>query len=316
MPDSDAPRPPSVDYVVVAFRSERHLGPCLDAIEADRPPHSSVIVVDNASPDGSAELARGHPTRPRLLDSGRNLGFGGGCNLGARASSADLLFFVNPDARLRPGATTRLAAAIWGEAQVAVAGPRISDSGGTLRAASAGHEPTLRSILGHFVFFARIPGLGRFFPPLQLPNGAPAQSVDWVGGAALMVRNDAFMSVDGFDESIFLYMEDVDLCRRLRAAHWLVRYVPSASADHDLGGSQGAEQADRWYLAFHAYLVRHHGAQYARLASAVSAIGLAMRAALIIVSRPRHGRRLARAARTALGLAVGTLSPDGASGGT
>ena len=313
LPDDGDTRLPRVDYVVVAYRSERHLDACLDAIRADRPDSAAVIVIDNASPDGSADVARHHPSHPQVLVSARNLGFGGACNLAVEASSADLLFFVNPDARLARGATAGLIAAIESDPAVAAAGPGISDPAGNLRAASAGFEPSLRSALGHFLLLARVPGIGRFFPPLQLPFGSPAQRVDWVGGAALMVRRDAFRSVGGFDATMFLYMEDVDLCRRLRMTGRTIRYEPGVAVEHDLGGSQGTEQAERWFAAFHRYLARQRGATYARAASAIAAVGLGLRAVLLAPRRPAHGRRLARAARTAAGLAVGTLEPGGAS---
>jgi N-acetylglucosaminyl-diphospho-decaprenol L-rhamnosyltransferase len=310
--DADARRP-LVDYVVVAYRSQRDLGACLDAIAADRPDGASVIVVDNASPDGSADVARHHPSHPRLLVSPRNLGFGGACNLALDASSADLLFFVNPDARLFRGTTAGLIATIEADPAVAAAGPRIYDSTGGLQAASAGSEPSLRSVLGHFLLLARLPMIGRYFSPLQLPFGSSAQRVDWVSGAALMVRRDAFRGVGGFDPSIFLYMEDVDLCRRLRATGWTIRYEPSVIVEHDLGGSQGTEQAERWFAAFHRYLARQRGSRYARVTSAFAAVGLGVRAVLLVGPRPGHARRLARAARTAVGLALGSQESVGAS---
>ena len=302
-------RPPSVDYVVVAYRSERHLGACLDAIDADRPHGASVIVVDNASPDSSADVARRHPSHPRLLVSPRNLGFGGACNLAADACGADLLFFVNPDARPTRGTTAGLIAAIEADPSLAAVGPRIHDRAGDLRAASAGFEPSLRSVAGHFLLLARLPLVGRLFRPLQLPSGSPTQLVDWVGGAALMVRRDAFRDIGGFDASMFLYMEDVDLCRRLRATGRTIRYEPGVAVEHDLGGSQGTEQAERWFAAFHRYLVRQRGTTYARVASALAAVGLGLRAALLVVRRPVRGRRLARAAWAAAGLAIGTHEP-------
>lgn len=298
----------------MAYRSERQLDACLDAIDADRPDGASVIVVENASPDGSADVARRHPSLPRLIVSPRNLGFGGACNLAFDASSADLLFFVNPDARLARGATAGLIAAIKADPTVAVAGPRIDDPAGDLRAAPAGFEPSLRSVLGHFLLLARLPWVGRLFRPLQLPFGSLAQPVDWVGGAALMVRSDAFRSVGGFDPSMLLYMEDVDLCRRLRTTGWAVRYEPGVAVEHQLGGSQGTEQAARWLAAFHRYLTRQRGPTYARVAIGLAAVGLGLRAVLLVLRRPVHGRRLARAAWTAAGLAVGTHQPGGASG--
>ena len=304
LPHHARERRPRIDYVVVAYRSERHLGACLDAIEADRPDDSSVIVVDNASPDGSADVARGHRSRPRVIVSPTNLGFGGGCNLALEASSAEFIFLVNPDATLTRGATEGLMASIRADSLSAVAGPRIEDPAGDFRAASAGFEPSLRSALGHFWLLARLPLIGRSFPPLQLPFGSQAQAVDWVSGAAFMVQSDAFREVGGFDPSIFLYMEDVDLCRRLRGIGRTIRYEPSVAVKHELGGSQGTEQAERWFTAFHRYLALSHGNAYARACSAVVAIGLGPRAAVLGFRDPARGRRLARAAWTAAGLAV------------
>ncbi len=208
------------------------------------PEGSSVIVVDNASPDGQLTSPGTIPPIRGCSRARGTLGFGGACNLALKASGADLLFFVNPDARLTRGTTAGLIAAIESDLSVAASGPRIDDPSGNLKAASAGFEPTLRSVLGHFLLLSRLPGVGRLFPPLQLPGGSPAQTVDWVGGAALMVRSDAFRSVGGFDPSIFLYMEDVDLCRRLRATGRTIRYEPRVAVEHDLGGSQGSEQSD------------------------------------------------------------------------
>lgn len=303
---SDAPAPASqIAYVVVAYRSERHLVACLDAIDADRPADASVIVVDNDSPDRSAEIARAHQSRPLLLASPTNVGFGGACNLAIDASHADLMFFVNPDARIRRGTTAHLLAAIAGDPSVAVAGPRIEDPEGDLEAASAGFEPSLRSVMGHFLLLARLPWLGRVFPPLQLPPGSPAQRVDWVSGAAFMARRDALGQVGGFDASMFLYMEDVDLCRRLRGLGHAIRYEPGVAVDHELGGSQGVDQSARWFTAFHAYVLGQRGAPYARLVSAIAAVGLGVRAAILTRRRPAHAQRLARAARTAADLARG-----------
>ena len=88
-----------------------------------------------------------------------------------------------------------------------------------------------------------------------------------------------------------------------------IRYEPGVAVEHDLGGSQGTEQAERWFAAFHRYLARQRGATYARLASALAAVGLGLRAVLLVLQRPVHGRRLARAAWTAAGLAIGTYEP-------
>jgi N-acetylglucosaminyl-diphospho-decaprenol L-rhamnosyltransferase len=302
---------PRVDVVVVAYRSGRHLASCLDAIAADRPTGAGIIVVDNASPDESGRIARDHPSRPRVIESDRNIGFGGGCNLGAQSSSAEFLFFLNPDARLRRGAIRALLDALAANPSVAAIGPRITAGDGSLAAASAGFHPSLRSAIGHFLFLGRVPLLRSLFPPLQLPPAAPAQHVDWIGGAATMIRASDFHDVGGFDASFFVYMEDVDLCRRLRARGRNILYEPSVVVEHDVGGSQGAEQPATWYRAFHTYLAEQRGTSYARLVSAIAATGLGVRAFVLSARNPKHARSLAIAAITAAGLVIQSRSAEG-----
>jgi GT2 family glycosyltransferase len=288
-----------VTYIVVAYRSADDLVGCLDAIMADTDAPSRVIVVNNASPDESAAIAATHPLRPVVIRSERNVGFGGGCNLALAVSTTDLVFLVNPDARIRPGTTATLVAALEADPAAVAVGPRVEGPSGPSGAGTAGFEPSVRSALGHFLLLARVPGVGAWFPPLQLPAGRPAQRVDWVSGAVLLARRTAVADVGGFDPSLFLYMEDVDLCRRLRETGGAIRYEPSAVVDHALGGSQDAGQARRWYDAFHAYVARRRGGPYARAVSAVAAVGLALRAVALALRGSREARRLALAARTA-----------------
>ena len=295
-----------VDFVIVAYRSARHIAPCLDLIANGRPEGSRVIVVDNHSPDESADLARRHAVNPLVITSPNNKGFGGACNLGAARSHADFLFFVNPDAQVARDTTSALMAAFRNSMSLGAIGPRIVDPAGDYTATSAGHEPSIRSILGHYFFLGRLPCVRRVFPPFQLPYGSPATSVDWVGGAALMVRREAFEQVSGFDDRLFMYMEDVDLCRRLRQAGWDVRYEPATSVLHEMGGSQGPDQPIRWWAAFYRYVCTNHGDAYARVCSAIAALGLYARAVAYARSRPRHSRRLRRAGWAAISLARGS----------
>jgi N-acetylglucosaminyl-diphospho-decaprenol L-rhamnosyltransferase len=296
--------PMRIDYVLVAYRSSSDLPGCLASIGADAPSDAGVIVVDNASPDDPGAVIEAHPVKARLVRSDRNLGFGGGCNLGARHSDADALFFVNPDARLEPGVSAALAAALERDARAAVAAPRVVDPTGQSRAASAGAEPSLRSTVGHFLLIGRLPVLGRLFRPLHLADGARQATPDWVSAAAMLVRRDPFEQIGGFDERIFLYMEDVDLCRRLRSAGWRILYDPNVRVEHGIGGSQSGEQPSRWFDAFYAYVREQHGGATARASSLVAGVGLGLRAVAYRVGRPANSARTGRAARTALRLAL------------
>lgn len=312
MIDGSSPEIESLDVVVVAYRSAALLGDCLDAIVSDlrggtgAPAQTGVIVVDNASPDDSARVAEGRDG-VQVVVSPSNLGFGGGCNLGAAAGNADYIFFVNPDARLEAGCTSRLMRELASEPSLAAVGPAVLDPAKGYRAVSAGFEPSLRSIIGHYLLVGRVPLIGRWFAPLQLPRGTAERRPDWITGAALLVRRTAFESIAGFDESIFMYMEDVDLCRRLRESGWEIGYVPEAVVYHQLGGTQGADQPARWMRSFYAYLRRRHGALYTACCSQLAGLGLGLRAAAYAPSRPKLARRLGRAAGEAILLPIEAL---------
>jgi N-acetylglucosaminyl-diphospho-decaprenol L-rhamnosyltransferase len=294
-----------IDYIVVAYRSAPDLGACLDSIKADSPAGAGIIVVDNASPDASADVAESHASAPRVLRSERNLGFGGGCNLGASVSEADSIFFVNPDARLVAGVSVALTEALAANQRVAVAGPRVVDPTGESRAASAGAEPGIRSTIGHYLLVGRLPLLGVAFPPLHLARPDRPASPDWVSGAAMLVRREAFDEVGGFDERIFMYMEDVDLCRRLRSSGWTVRYLSDVRVEHRIGGSQSVDQPARWFNSFATYVRQRHGSLNARACAMIAGIGLGIRAVAYRTVRPTNSVRVGRAARAAFRVAFG-----------
>jgi GT2 family glycosyltransferase len=119
----------------------------------------------------------------------------------------------------------------------------------------------------------------------------------------MLVRRDAFEQVGGFDEQIFMYMEDVDLCRRLRSSGWAIDYRPDAIVEHRIGGSQSTDQPVRWFSSYFDYLRRRNGSTDARVASLVAAVGLGLRAIAYRAARPANAARVNRAARAAFRLA-------------
>ena len=292
---------PACAYVIVAYRSARDLDRCLDAIERDRDGRPwPIVVVDNASPDDSADVAERHRSSPIVVRLTENHGFGAGSNRGASVCASETIFFVNPDAHLTPGVTDRLISAMEADSRLGIVGAATTDPAGEYRAVSAGADPSLRSALGHFLFLGRIPVVRRLFVPMYLAPGARSQLVDWVGGAALMTRRSVFESVGGFDEAMFLYMEDVDLCRRSRLIGSRVLYLAEAKVEHRMGGSQGPEAVDRWYAAFHTY-VSAKGSGSARAIDLIAALGLSVRLiAYVIMRRQGQARRMRRATMAAL----------------
>jgi GT2 family glycosyltransferase len=179
------------------------------------------VAVDNASVDDTPAAVAAATRRTRLVETGANLGFGGGCRRGARETTADLLFFLNPDAVPADGCLDALRAAAathpeWGAWQALV-----TQAGGE-RVNSAGNPV-------HFLGFA---WAGRHDDAVAAIPSEP-HAVPTASGAALVVRREAWDAIGGFDERYFMYGEDVDLSLRLRLAGWGIGIVPAARVAHD-----------------------------------------------------------------------------------
>ena len=215
------------------------------------------VVVDNASSDGSAEAVRQLP-QVRLIQNGQNVGFGRGVNQGVAASTAPLVLIINPDCRLERGAVDTLRRELEHHHHCAIAGPRILNPDGSLQGSARGDPDMLTGVFGRTSRLRQaLPGLPvsrrNVYADAMAEGGSVV--VDWVSGACMLVRRDAFAAVSGFDERYFLYWEDADLCRRLRSVGYEIRYVPAAAAVHRVGQSSRTAKANS-VRAFHesAYL--------------------------------------------------------------
>ena len=220
---------------MVSYNSGHTLCACIGPLLAA--PHVNVIVVDNASPENSLTAVSDLPVQG--IQSGRNGGFGFGCNTGAAAGRAELVLFLNPDAVLAAQDLSHMVAVLDAEPDVALVGPRIVDGDGTL-------VPSVRRAQRASSIWAQALFLHRLFPHARWANeidrraATYEQPVDaeWVSGACMLVRRAALEQAGGFDEDFFLYCEDMDLCERLRRAGHRVRYEPAATARH-LEGESG-----------------------------------------------------------------------------
>ncbi|MGQ0679149.1 MAG: glycosyltransferase family 2 protein [Actinomycetota bacterium] len=286
---------PMVATVIVNFDSGSHLANCLAALGAAQGEGSvELLVVDNASTDGSVDgLAEAHP-EVRFVYNARNLGYGSACNIGSRRVSAPFLCFLNPDVVPAPGSLLAMAGALVADPKIGVLGPRLNNPDGSLYP-SCRVFPGWRVAIGHAIFGLLTPS-NRFTRAYQLrdmSHSEPAE-VDWVSGAAMMVRREAFEQVGGFDERYFMYVEDVDLCSRLRRAGWEARYFPAAQMMHHVAGSS---RRTPYRMIFHHHrsllryaLSRTGGAK--RLALPLIAAGLAARMVLVWMDFfLRHGRK-------------------------
>lgn len=223
-----------VDVVIVAYNSCDRLRDCVRpflGIDWIQP-----IVVDNASPDRSADTVSDLPVT--IVHEVENRGFGAGCNAGWRRGTASFVLFLNPDAALPPLALRRLVDAMELDPGVGGMGPRIVDERGLLDF-SIRRFPRLRSTYAQALFLHRLLPRASWTDEVVRDESryAKAGMVEWLSGACLLVRREVLERIGGFDEAFFMYCEDTDLCRRIGGLGLTVRFEPSATAVHAGGAS-------------------------------------------------------------------------------
>lgn len=235
---------PEVSIIVVNWNGGAALGSCLDsAAGAVRGRRAEVLLVDNASTDGSAEEALGAHPEVRLIRNGANVGFAGGANTGLSEASGEVLLLLNPDAQIGAEALGRLLGVMQQDGRIGIAGCGSVDGEGR---SAPGYEMSLPGQRG--VSVARREGQGR--------------DVAWVSGACLAARREMVEEVGPLDEGFFMYSEDVDWCYRAREAGWRVVTLPEVTVRHELGTSAaqvGEAERARWAAESR---VRFYGKHY------------------------------------------------------
>ena len=271
-----------VHAVVVAYRSAETLRGCVEPLAAM--PGVSVTVVDNASPDESADVVADLDVT--VIRAPRNGGFSYGCNLGAADAAAPYLLFLNPDARIDADALTGLIDVLRANPDTGLVGPRILDDDGSL-SPSLRRFPRLRSTYAQALFLHRVWPLASWTDELIRDETvyAVAGTAEWVSGACMLVRRDAYEQIGGFDERFFLYCEDTDLCLRLWNAGFAVRFEPSAVVHHVGGASSGAGETQAIAARSRVLYARKHQRPMTRR---LEALGVALSEATHVLSAARR----------------------------
>jgi GT2 family glycosyltransferase len=276
---------PRVAVVIVNYRSYPELRACLASLERD-PAGTTVIVVDQQSDGAAADGIEASFPRIQLLRMTGNAGFAAGVNRGAREARAPYLLLLNPDTIVEPDLCTWMADWFDAHPEVGVAGPRLRNDDGTIQASARRFPDCTTAIAGRSSWLTRVlPGnrlSRRNLPALDAAATGPME-VDWVSGACMMIRRDAFDAVGGMDEGFFLYWEDADFCRRVARAGWRTAYCPGAGAVH-AGGRSSRHASDASLVAFHRSAFRlfwKHGGGFARLIAPVVFLGLRARLAFM-----------------------------------
>jgi hypothetical protein len=245
-----------LSIVIVSWNVRDLLRQCLDSLAAQQSPAVEVIVVDNGSTDGSVEMARAEFPAVALIANADNRGFPAANNQGIRAANGRYVLLLNPDTQVAADALAALVVFADAHPDVGVVGPQLLNPDGSVQS-SRRRFPTLATALFESTWLQ--PYAPRRLLDHYYVRDRPddlQQGVDWVDGAALMARRTAIDQVGLLDEGFFMYSEELDWCRRFRAAGWRVTYEPAARIVHHRGKSSEQAVAAR-HIHFQTSKVRY-----------------------------------------------------------
>jgi GT2 family glycosyltransferase len=230
----------------------------LFASEGGEPPQ--VILVDNASTDGSLAGVTSAFPMLEVIQNPKNVGFARAVNQGLRAARGQFALVLNPDVILLPSAVPRLTQFMTTHPEVGIAGPRLLNPDGTVQGSARRDPSAWTALFGRSAPLTRLfpnnPVSKRELPALSVASSEPVE-VDWLSGACLVARRTAWEQIGPLDERFFLFWEDADWCVRFRRAGWGVYYVPAASGTHLVGISRAGRRLGS-VLDFHVSAYRYY----------------------------------------------------------
>lgn len=291
---------------IVSWNCAEELAACLGSLVAEAP-ECPVTVVDNASSDGSVQLLRSRFPRVSVVANTSNIGFGPAHNLALRTITTEFALILNPDTLVTRAALEACVRVAVTNPTCGLVGCAVVDEGGRLKAGNFRRLPTLGTVVGEHL----LPANARREP--SRPATQQPSDVEALPGAFMILRMVAGREVGFFDDRLFLYAEDLDLCKRIREAGWRVLYVPSATVVHH-GARSSAVVPTRslfhYYVSEDYYFRKHHRLVDVIARRAAVCVGCSLRLALApLVSLPIERRSVLRAVLRAslAALASGTF---------
>ena len=284
--------PADVAVVIVNHNSGDYLGRCVrSAAEAAGDARIEVVVVDNASHDGSARRAVEAMPNVRLIENPDNRGFAAAANQGIGATSAPFVFLLNPDAEILAGTLGGFLKVARDHPGAGAIGPIVRDPEGSIYP-SARKVPTVAEAVGHSF-------LGPFLDnPFSRAytmadwDRRTERTVDWVSASCVLLRRSALEEIGLFDERYFMYVEDVDLCTRLRQGGWVVVFSPELEVLHIGGVSTGGYRSRKMVVehsrSIYKYFVKFRSPGWRAAARPFAWLALRLRAEVVLLRRSQH----------------------------
>lgn len=235
-----------LSIVIISFNTKRIILDCLKSIYATAADlNPEVIVIDNASTDGSPQAIKQQFPQVKLIQNKTNLGFTKANNQGIRASRGEYIMLLNSDTLVKPRAIQKLIKFMDNHSQVGIAAPQLLNPDGSIQP-NGGYLPRLSNIIAWMLFIDDLPIIKPWFWSYQLrylPAFLHNRQLGWVQGAAMILRRSMLDQIDLLDEQIFMYAEDVELCYRARKSSWQVMLLPQAQVIHRRFSSGSPQKA-------------------------------------------------------------------------
>jgi GT2 family glycosyltransferase len=255
--------PIDISFIIVSWNAKRYLLKCLESLGRTEGNYTSeIIVVDNASTDGSPQALRESAPRVRLVENAKNAGFARANNIGIKLARGRYLCLINSDVEVREGCVTEVLRQMETQPGIGLIGPLLLEGDGQTQISCWGF-PSLWNMLCCAL------ALDRIFPSCSLFNGYQmrhfhkdtARDVDILGGAFWLARREAVQEVGLLDEGFFMYGEDMDWCQRFWQKGWRIHFCPQAAAVH-YGGASSANAPIRFSIEMQRanlqYWKKHH----------------------------------------------------------
>jgi GT2 family glycosyltransferase len=283
----------------VSYQVKDLLAGCLKSLAMEEP-GLEVVVVDNASHDGSGEMVAADFPKVELIYNQENRGFGAAANQGIAATGAPYVLSLNPDTVVHPGAIDGLRAYLDQHSEVGAVGPKIVRPDGSLDLAARRTFPSPSVALFRLTLLSRLFPRQRRLARYNLTDRSPdvEQEIDAGTAACLMFRRTALEQVGPYDEDFFMYGEDLDLCYRLRAAGWKIVYEPRAVVLHYKGQSS-RQRSGAMIREFHKsmwiFFRKHYGRTTPAPIAALIYAGIELRSTgLQVANAIRRNKRVSR----------------------
>jgi GT2 family glycosyltransferase len=243
------PQQIDISIIIVSYNCLGPLKVCLDSISAQDGVSREIIVVDNASSDGTAEFLNSLEIRKAVLQ--RNIGFGAGINLGQGSANGAFLFFLNPDTILPPGTLRSLYNCACRIEKAGLISPLITWADGTAQLSARGLPTRLDFLFGRGSPLFKLGFTGEMQAGYIQTFGEDPISVPAVSATAVMIKTELFRSLGGFDQRFFMYLEDIDLCKRIGMQGLGIWLLPEIKIIH---GWRQSSKTRPYFTAFHHHL--------------------------------------------------------------